>query len=179
MSFNADVGAIGIGSTIAGGLAGAIGSLFGGSAQQQMYDYQAGIAKLNAQIAEQNAVYATQAGEAQAMQAGLAAGQQMGRIKAAQSATGLDVNSGTNKQVQQSQAGITSETLSAIRSNAAKTAYDYRVSAVSDIAQANLDTLAGQNARRAGMISAESSLIGMASSVSSEWLKGTQLKLWG
>jgi hypothetical protein len=45
--------------------------------------------------------------------------------------------------------------------------------------QAQLDTLAGRNARTSGMIGAASSILGGASSVSSEWLRGQSLGLWG
>lgn len=167
----------GIGTTLLGGLTSAFGDILGGQSQQEMYDYQAGIARLNAQIAYQNATYASNVGEIQAMQAGLQGGQQLGKIKAAQSASGLDVNTGSNKAIQVSQAQVIGQNTAAIRSNAAKTAYNYEVQGVGFEAQASLDTLAGQNARTAGVIGAFSSIVGAASSVSSEWLRGSQLGL--
>lgn len=157
----------------------AFGDISGGFAQQQMYDYQAGVARMNAQIAEQNATYATQVGDIQAANAGLQGGQLMGRIKAAQSATGLDVNTGSALEVRKAQAGVTRQNVNAIVSNAAKTAYNYKVEGVQFQSQAQLDTLAGRNARTAGMIGGLSSIIGGASSISSEWLRGQQLGLWG
>lgn len=179
MASNSLFGDIGMGTTFLGGITSAIGAFVGGEAQQQMYNYQAGIAKLNAQIAQQNATYATQVGEIQATQAGLQGGQRLGQIKAAQGASGLDVNSGSAKQVQSSQQLITASDTAAIRSNAARTAYNYANQAVGFTAQANLDTVAGQNARLSGLIGAGSSLLGAASSVSSQWLRGQQLGLWG
>lgn len=178
MSLNTDIGAAGIGATIGGGLSSAIGSLMGGTAQQQYYDYQAGVARMNAAIAEQNANYAINIGEIQAQQSGLAGAQQMGRIVAGQAASGLDVNSGSNKQVQQSQLGITRTNETSIRSTAAKTAFNYQVEGAQFSAQSTADIQAGKNAETAGMIGAESSIIGAASSVSSEWLKGTQVGLF-
>ncbi len=179
MSFTTELGALGIGSTIGGGLSSAIGSLMGGTAQQQYYDYQAGVARMNAQIAEQNASYAINVGEAQAQQEGLAGGQRMGKIIAGQAASGLDVNTGSNKQVQQSQVGLERLSQVGIRSTAAKTAYNYEVEAAGLSAQAAADVQAGKNAKTAGMIGAVSSILGSATSVSSEWLKGQQLNLWG
>jgi hypothetical protein len=173
------IGEVGMGTTLLGGLTSALGSFIGGQSQQEMYNYQAGVAKLNAQIAQQNSAYATQVGELQATNAGLQGAQRLGQIKAAQSASGLDVNTGSPAAVRVSQKQVTGFDVAAIRSNAAKTAYNYEVSAVSDVAQANIDTLAGENARTSGMISADASLIGAASSVSSQWLRGQQLGMWG
>lgn len=179
MADNMLIGGAGMGLTFLGGITSAISSFIGGEAQQQMYNYQAGVAKLNAQIAQQNSTYATRVGEIQAANAGLQGGQVMGRIKSAQAASGLDVNTGSNKQVQQSQKQITGMDVAAIRSNAAKTAYNYQVEATQYTAQSQLDTLAGKNARTSGMIGAMSSILGSASSVSSEWLRGQQLGMWG
>lgn len=173
------LGDVGMGTTILGGLTSAISSFIGGEDQKEMYDYQAGVAKLNASISRQNATYASQVGEIQAANAGEQGAQRLGKIKAAQGASGLDVNSGSNVAVRTSQEAITSHDVSAIRANAAKTAYNYEVQATGYNAQADLDTLAGKNARTAGLIGATSSLVGAASSVSSQWLRGQQLGLWG
>lgn len=173
------LGDVGMGTTALGGLTSAIGQLVGGEDQKQMYDYQAGVARLNSQIANQNATYSEQVGEISARNAGLSAGQRAGQIKAAQSSSGLDVNSGSAVQVRSSQKQVSDMDVASIRSSAAKTAYNYRVQGVGFTAQANMDTTAGENARSAGMLSAGSSLIGTASSVSSQWLRGQQLGLWG
>jgi hypothetical protein len=176
---NALLGEAGIGSTLLGGITSAVSGFVQGEDQQQMYNYQAGVARLNSQISQQNATYATQVGDIQAEQAGLQGAQRMGKIKSAQGASGLDVNSGSNKQVQTSQAQITSTDQTAIRSNAARTAYNYENMAVGFGAQANADTIAGQNARSAGLLNAGSSLLSSASSVSSQWLRGQSLGMWG
>jgi hypothetical protein len=179
MSFNTDIGEIGIGSSILGGLTSAIGSIFSGMSQEKMYNYQAGVARLNAQIARQNATYALNVGEQQAQKYGLTAAQRQGQIKVSQAASGLDVNSGSAKEVQQSQKELTSLDLTQIRSDAAKTAYNYEVQGVQYGAQAGVDTMAGRNAMSAGLISAESSILGTAGSVASQWLRGSQLGMWG
>lgn len=176
---NALLGDAGMGATFLGGVTSALSSFVGGQDQQKMYDYQAGVATLNAQISKQSATYATKVGEIQAAQAGLQGAQRMGKIKSAQGASGLDVNTGSNKQVQDSQAQITATDQTAIRSNAARTAYNYENQAVGFAAQANMDTVAGKNARTAGLVGAASSLLSSATSVSSEWLRGQQLGLWG
>lgn len=174
----AAVGAIGIGSSLAGGILGAYGAEKSGQAQQQMYDYQAQVARINSQIDLQNRDYALNVGEIQATQEGMKAGQQFGQIRAAEGASNLDVNSGSAADVQRSQKQITAIDLTQIRSNAAKTAYDYDVKSVMDTNQASLDVMAGANAKTAGDIGAMSSILGSVSSVSSKWLQGNQAGLF-
>ena len=62
MANNALLGDAGMGATFLGGITSAISSAIGGQDQQQMFNYQAGVATLNAQISRQNATYATQVG---------------------------------------------------------------------------------------------------------------------
>lgn len=173
------VGEIGLGSSAIGGVTGAIGGLFSGISQQRMYNYQAAVAQINAQIAQQNAEYSYQVGEQKSQQYGIQSAQQFGQIKAAQSSSGLDVNSGSALQTQQSQKFVSSMDLAQIRSDAAKTAYNYDVEATQYENQATLDKSAGANALTAGFINAGSSLLGGASSVASKWLQGQQMGLWG
>ena len=179
MSMNTAIGAGNMGLSLLSSFTTALGSIFSGEAQQKMYDYQAGIARLNEAIAEQNSAYTVKVGELQAGQFGYKAAQQLGMIRAGQGSRGLDVNTGSNKQVQSSQELLSATEMTAIRSNAARTAYDYRVQATEFSAQSALNIYAGQNALAAGYLGATSSLIGGASAVSNEWLQGQRLRLWG
>ncbi len=172
------VGSVGIGTSLAGGLLSAFGASSTGKSQQQMYDYQAQVAKINATIDKQNQEYALNQGEIQAQQYGEKAAQQRGQIIAAQGASGLKVGSGSNADVVRSQKTLTAMDLTQIRSNAAKTAYDFDVKATADTNQATLDTMAGVNAKRAGDINATSSILGTVGSVSSKWLQGNTQGLW-
>lgn len=165
--------AISIGSSALGGATGAVGSIMGGNSQASMYQYQAGIAQMNAQIAKQNASYATAAGEVTAQQSGMKTSQEIGAIKAGQGAGGLAVGSGTNARVVDSQLQVGQEDQALIRSNVAKQAYGYEVTAAQDTAQAQLDTQAASNSKTAGYIGAFSSLLGSAGSVSSKWLQAS------
>lgn len=171
--------AIGIGGSLLGGLTGAAGAAQTAAAQQQMYNYQAGLAQINAQIALQNADYARQQGEQQAQQYGMQAGQRMGQIITSQASSGLDINTGSNKLVQQSQQLVTGLDLDQIRSNAAKTAYDYDTQSVQYQDQAQLYRMGGANAAAAGAINITSSILGTAASVSTKWLQGQQYGLPG
>jgi len=173
------IGGLGLGSSFGGSLMSAGGAIASGFANERMYDYQAGIAKLNQQIDKQNAEFAVQTGEQQAFQAGLKQRAQMGQIKVAQASSGFDVRSGSAEQVRTSQAKLNLQDTDIIRSNAAKTAYNYELQGTVAGAQAGLYQMAGQNALEAGGISAAGSILGGVSSVSSEWLQGARVGLWG
>lgn len=174
----AGFGAVGLGATLAGGMLSAAGNMQQGAAEQQMYNYRAQVARINADIDRQNAAWSRTKGEVEATQYGMKAAQQRGAIQVAQAASGLDVNSGSNKDVQNSQEKIKNMDLSTIRSNAAKVAYDYETKATMDENQASLDVMAGQNAKTAGNIKAFSSILGTVGTVSSKWQQGSSTGLW-
>lgn len=173
------IGQLGLGSTAAGSLLSAGGSISSGIASSNMYTYQSGIAKLNQQVDSQNEEFARQEGEQQAQQYGIKAGQQLGQIKASQSSAGFDVRSGSDAQVRTSQRALNTVDTDIIRSNAAKTAYNYQVQGSIAGQQASVYSLAASNAMSAGIIGAGSSVLGGIGSVSSQWLKGNQTNLWG
>lgn len=172
------VGGAGLGGSLAGGLVSGIGSIFAGESQKKMYDYQAAVANINSQTDLQNADYARNVGEIQAGIAGRKGAQTEGQIKTAQAAGGIDVNSGSNKMVQDSQHLLDVTDQTQLRSNAAKTAYNFDVQSQNDKNQAGLYTTAGQNAQTAGFIKAAGSIIGTAGSVSSKWMQGQSAGLW-
>ena len=68
--------------------------------------------------------------------------------------------------------------LNQIRSNAAKTAYDFRVTAATDEAQAGAYKAAGNNEMLAGVIGGVSSVLGTAGSVASKWSQAQQVGLY-
>lgn len=173
------IGAIGLGATAAGGIFQAFGASKQGKAQQEQYDYQAAVATMRSNVDKQNAEYAINQGEAEASKYGMQAGQRQAQIVAAEGASGFNVNAGSNKQVQTSQQTVTGLDLDTIRSNAAKTAYNFNTQAVYDKAQANIDVMAGQDAARAGSINAGASLLSSAGSVSSQWMRASQLGMFG
>lgn len=179
MSSAAAIGGLGIGASIFGSLLGAAGTEQAGKAQSQQLTYQAGIATLNSQIASQNANYASEQGELTAEKVGLQDRQRAGQIVAAQGSSGLDVNSGSAKSVQESQHTVSTMDLDTIRMNAAKTAYDYETQAVTFKSQAGMDIAASQNVAKATKLNVASSLVGGAGSVAQKWLQGSQMGLFG
>lgn len=174
----AGFGAVGLGATLAGGLLSAFGAQKEGESAQQAYNYRAQVARINADINRQNADWTRAKGEKDTEQFGMKAAQQRGAIRAAQGASGLDVNSGSARDVQRSQEKVVQKDMSQIRANAAKIAYDYETKATMDENQASLDTMAGENASNAGDLKAWSSIIGTVSTVSSKWQQGKTTGLW-
>jgi hypothetical protein len=173
------IGAAGMGMSLLGGLFGAQGVAQSGAAQEQQLMYRAGLAQLNAKIEEQNANYAEAEGEATAAKYGMQARQMAGHIIAAQASSGLDVRSGSAKQVQEAQHTVSQIDLNTIRTNAARTAWNYEAQAKAAQGQAGLDTLAAQNVRAATPINVASSLLSTGGSVADKWLQGGQQGLGG
>lgn len=165
---------VGLGSTIFGALTQAAGAKAVGQAQQETNQFLGTQSFYNSMVAQQNASLVREQGEVEAQKYGMGAAQRMGQIKATQASSGLDINSGSALQVQKSQQLVSDIDLDQIRSNAAKTAYNYDVQAVQDKNQGQLYFMAGSNAAQAGQINATSSIISGAGSVASKWLQTSQ-----
>src|ERR1700689_761919 len=114
--------AISLAASAAGGGVSAFGALEQGKSQGAIYNYQAGVANLNSQIAKQNADYAVASGEVQAQESGMRTRQQVGGIIAQQGAGGLAIGGGSNARVVSSQQQVGQEDQALIRSNAARAA---------------------------------------------------------
>lgn len=169
---------VGIGATIAGGITQAAGAKAAGQAALQQNNYQAGVAEINQKIALQNADYARNQGEIQSVQYGIKSAQRQGAIRAGQGASGIDVNSGTAVDVRASQKLTSDMDLAQIRTNAAKTAYDFDAQAVGFENQAGLYRMAGANAVTASNYQATASILGTVSSVASKWTQGSQVGMF-
>lgn len=164
---------VGIGASVAGGVTSAIGAKYSGEAKASMYEYQAGIAKLNESIEKQNADYARKSGEVVASEVGAKAKQTMGLIKAGQGASGLDVNSGSAVQTRESQQNRNEFDQAIVRSNAARQAYGFETGALTQQANAGLAGMGAEASRTAGNLGAASSIIGSVGSVASKWAMGS------
>lgn len=158
------VGAVGAGVS-------AIGAINAAHAQSEAADYNAKIAAQNQQLANQNATQAGLAGEQQAAMSEQKTRAEVGAIKAASAAGGVDVNSGSAVDVRSSAAELGELNAITIRSNAAKQAYGYETQATGSGNQATLDTLQGSNATTAGEIGAGSTLLGGLGSAGANYAK--------
>lgn len=167
--------AIGTATSIAGGAVATGGALAKGAADRNQYQYQAGVALLNQNIAKQNAAYSRDVGENAAFISGRKTQATIGQQRATQAAGGLDVNSGTNLDIRKSTAEVGAIDEATIRQNYAKKAYGFDVEAATKGAEATGDVIAGDQAGKAGNINAASSILGTAASVSSKWLQGSSV----
>jgi len=185
--------AIGIGSSLLGGVTGAQGAQQQAQAQasadmfqSQEAMYQAGVSAYNQQLAQANASFTRYTGEVEAQQAGISLRQDIGTIRAAQGAGGLDVNSGSNLAVRQSQYEVGEENIALIRSNAARAAYNYDVQAYQSGQQMTWEdtassyyTQAASYAKTAGDINATSSILGSIGKVASMGLSSYKSGIFG
>lgn len=148
---------------LGGTATGMLGSIMGGVAASRSDRFNAKIAEQNAALDTQNAALEGGIGEADFGLAGMKTRQEVGNIKAAQAGRGIDVNTGSAKDVQRSQAEIGMLNALNIRSNAARAAYGYETEAVGfknqaalDKARAGFDMSAGLT--NAGTIAAKATL---------------------
>lgn len=159
-----------------GGLGAAIsagGTLLGGLATMSQMNYQAKVAENNAKIAQQNATAAEQAGEQQAAAQSRKEAAQMGAIVASQAANGIDVNTGSAVDVQESQRELGKLDTENVMRNAEMQAYGYRTQSTNYEAQAKADQSAAFFAPISAAIGATGSYLGKASALSSKWTGDT------
>lgn len=147
--------ALSVGTSLAGGVMGAIGSEDNASVQAQ-------IARNNANTAQWNANIASQQGEQQSTMKGMQTAQTVGKVKTGFGASGVDVNSGSPASVAAavSSAGMTDQ--QTIKSDAARTAWGYETQSTNFDNQATVD-------KQQGDWGALSSLLGGASSSAKTW----------
>lgn len=138
----------------------AIGSIQQGKQQAAAAKYNAQVQENNATIAKQNATFVAQEGAANTEREQMKTRATVGAIKAAQSANGVDVNTGSAVDVQSSAAELGELNAITVRSNAVRQAYGFQTQAASDQAQAALDRQQAKYDTRAGYMKAASTLIG-------------------
>lgn len=173
------LGTIGTLATAGGAGTSAFGALMGGKSQSQAYQYQAGVANLNQQIALQNRDYTLAVGDTEASRYGMQARQRMGAIRAGEGASGIDIGSGSKAAVQDSQQLVAGLDLTTIRNNTARKAYGFDVQASEDAAQSGLYSKAASDAETSGIIKAAGSLVSGTASVADKWLQGNSTGLFG
>lgn len=167
-----------MGLTALGGVVGAMGSAYKGQAESQMYQYQAGVADMNRRVALQNADWEFYSGQVERQEAGLQARYQIGQTRTIQAASGLDIARGSPAAVVAGEQKIAAYNQYIIGENAAKRVYGEQLKAVQEDTQRNIDMMGADQARTSGYIGAVTSILGAASSVSSQWTKGKQLGMY-
>ena len=139
-------------------------------------NYSAQVAANNAAIAETNAKHAEAAGAAQAQAVSLKGRETAGKIRVAQAASGIDPNTGSAVDVQESQGEKNQLDTETVMSNAELQAYGYRTQGTGYTAESQLDTaksgqalIAGDYAETGADIGAAGGLLSGISGVSSKW----------
>lgn len=168
---------ISLGAAAAGGIIKGIGSILGGEAKSDMYNYQASVAEVNKKIALQNADYAIKSGESNAQREGMKGRFEFGALKTGRAASGFQVGTGSNEKVLDSKEAINTYNQSVVRSNAAKQAYGYKVDAMTAGSQAQLYKMAASNAETEGIIGGIGSMVSGAGSVADKWMAGKEAGL--
>jgi hypothetical protein len=154
---------------IAGAGLSAIGTIAGGLSTAAEARYQSQVAANNATIANQNAAYSAAAGSEQAAASSRKNAAALGRIKAAQGANQIDVNTGSAVDVQKSERETGMLDTLTTENNALLQAYGYRSQATSYTAQSGLESAEAAQAPIGAGIAAAGGLLGNASSIGYKW----------
>lgn len=137
----------------------AVGAIQQGSALSAMANYQSQVSANNAQIAGQYAQQATQTGELQSYEEGLKQRQQQQAITSGIAAGGVNVNTGSARQVRESQAELGQLDVEQVRQSAALQAYGYQTQQVGFQAQSQLETAQAGFEQTAGWLKGIGSLV--------------------
>lgn len=148
-----------------GAAVGGASALSAGAAKAKAANYSAQVAQNNATISEQQAQYALSTGETQAGNQSRKGASQQARVKVAQAANNLDINSGSAVKVQEGEAEINRLDTLSVMNNAALKAYGYRNQGANFTAQAGLDTAEADQAITGSALKAAGGLLGNASSI--------------
>jgi hypothetical protein len=154
---------------IAGSALTAGGTLEGGQAAKNSASYAAQVAANNAATATANASYSERAGQAQATATSLKGAATMGKIKTAQAASGVDVNTGSAAGVQQSEREVSMLDTETTQANADLQAYGYRTQATGYAAQGQLEQAEAEQAPIGADLAAAGGILSSASSVGAKW----------
>jgi hypothetical protein len=157
-----------IATTVGAGVT-AYGQHEAGQAAGAAANYGATVARNNEIIANQNADYAIASGLQKSETTSRKSAAVGGRIKAAQAANNVDVNSGSAVEVQAGQREAGELDAETVLNNAELTAYGYRSQGKNYEAEAKLKDASADQARIGGDFAAAGGLLGSASSLGTKW----------
>ena len=103
----------------------------------------------------------------------------MGRVRAAEAANGLDINSGSDLDVRETQRITGVEDVDQIRHNALLQAYGYQTQASNFTAQGVADRAGASNVSALEPLTAATSVLAGASSLGTKWVGFTQSGVLG
>ena len=150
-----------------------VGSYQQGKAQQGMAEYNAGIARNNAIMAERQAQDAEARGKTEEQRQRQKNSLILGGLKAQQAASGTELDSESNVGLMEDFAASGEHDALTIRSNAAREAWGARVQASNYQSEAAMQQASGAAAYQSGIMGVGTNLLTGAGSLSREWYKTT------
>lgn len=153
----------------------ALGSLSQSRASAASAGYNAQVAAQNAQIQTQNAQFAGSQGEQEVGAEGAKNKARAAATLAQQGASGVDVNTGSDVSVRESEAKIGMLNALTIRSNAAKQAYGFQTASASQTGESQLLKSQQKSDTTGGYLSAAANVLGGVGNAAkySSWLSST------
>lgn len=164
---------VGAAASAGGGILSAFGQKGKAEAEAQQYQVKSAIAKRNAAIQRQNALWTRQSTEQNAEREGLTTAFTIGKQKTAQAAGGFDVNTGSYADVRESTQKIGQRNVDLMRTEGRRKAIGYEQGAELSEIEGVMDIQASQNAKKAGDLAFWSTLVGTAGSVADKWSKAS------
>lgn len=158
---------------VVGAVTSAVGTVSSSIASSNAADYQATVAGNNAKAARDNSEYAIAAGEKKAEAQSLKGAAAGGRIKTAQAANGVNVNTGSAVDVQEGQREAAGLDTATVMDNASLQAYGYRTAADNFEGEKSLKEAESENDLTAGGLKAAGGLLSSASSLGMKWSPST------
>jgi hypothetical protein len=140
----------------------AVGTIMGGIAQKNALEYQQQVSRNKAIVDAQNAAYAIEAGQAKTAKKSLEAAAEGGTRVANLAAGGIDVNTGSAKDVRVSGRMLGKLDTLTEMNKAQLVSYGYRTQQVADTAQAGLYGMEAEQAVPAATLGAAGSFMGSA-----------------
>ncbi len=171
----AQAGYISLASTAVSGFVGAVGSIWTTKYNNAIAQSKANIARLNAQLMEQQAQSVLQQNEKATVRKTMAAGQVKAKARTALAANGVAVAEGSSAELQASTDLIKEMDVNTMKSNATREAWGYRMKAVDYEGEA----LVAQASKKSTLGAFGSTLLGSASQLANNYLLMTASGIFG
>lgn len=171
----ATAGYIGLAGQAVSGLISAIGSISVSKYNNAIYQSQANIARLNAQMMEENAQAVLRSNEKAVARKTMAAGQVKSKQKAAMAANGIAIGEGSAKEITASTDLLKELDVNTMNANATREAWGYRMKGVGYESQA----LMSEASKTSVGLNFGSTLLGGASQVAQSYLMMRALGTFG
>lgn len=148
---------------------GAIGSILGGVIGLAQASYQAKVAQMNEDIAKDNAKRSIERSQVNEQDQAALTSQMLGEQEAAQSASGLSLNSDTSRRIRKASQILGRKDVLNVRQAGEIEKYNYLVEASNQDAAGKMAMIGGIGSLLSGFVNAGGSLIGSAPATASPY----------